>query len=65
MSMVFLALGLVMIVEGLAIALAPSRMEDIVAMIARLGRDQRRLIGLSMLAIGVVLVWLTRSGLGL
>ena len=54
-----------MIVEGLAIALAPSRMEDIVAMIARLGRDQRRLIGLSMLAIGVVLVWLTRSGLGL
>jgi uncharacterized protein len=65
MSMVFLALGLVLVVEGLAIALAPSRLEDIIAMIARLTRDQRRMIGLAMLAGGIVLVYLSRRALGL
>ena len=63
--MVILAIGLVLIVEGLAIALAPSRMEDIVAMIARLSRDQRRAIGLAMLGAGAGLVWLTRAVFGL
>ena len=64
MSMVILALGLVLVVEGLAIALAPSRLEDIVAMIARLSRDQRRMIGLTMLAGGTVLVYLARGAFG-
>lgn len=64
MSMVFLALGLVLIVEGLAIALAPSRMDQIIALLAQLGRDRRRAIGLAMLALGILLVWLTRASLG-
>lgn len=64
MSMVFLALGLVLIVEGLAIALAPSRMDQIIALLAQLGRDRRRAIGLAMLALGTLLVWLTRASLG-
>ena len=57
MSFVLLALGLVLVVEGLAFALAPSRMQDIAAMIAAIPPERRRQIGLAMLALGVALVW--------
>jgi uncharacterized protein YjeT (DUF2065 family) len=63
-TLVLLAIGLVLVVEGLALALAPSRLEEVVALIARLSRDTRRLIGLAMLALGTVLVWLARGGFG-
>jgi uncharacterized protein YjeT (DUF2065 family) len=62
MTVIALALGLVLVVEGLALALAPSRLEDVVAMIARMPRETRRTIGLAMLAAGTVLVWLARGG---
>jgi len=58
MTTILLALGLVLVVEGLAFALAPSRLEDVVALIASLSRDRRRGIGLAMLAVGVGLIWL-------
>lgn len=58
MSHVILALGLVLAVEGLVLALAPRRIEDALRLIASLGLDQRRTIGLLALALGVVLVWL-------
>ncbi|SIS86336.1 hypothetical protein SAMN05421774_102744 [Gemmobacter megaterium] len=61
MMLAVLAIGLVLVVEGLAFALAPSRMEDIVALIARLPVEVRRLLGLAMLAVGVGLVWLARQ----
>ncbi|MDR5652508.1 DUF2065 domain-containing protein [Ruixingdingia sedimenti] len=61
MSLLALAIGLVLVIEGLAFALAPSRLEDVVAVIARMPRDRRRAIGLAMLAAGVVLVWLARG----
>lgn len=61
MSLLALAIGLVLAVEGLAFALAPSRLEEVVAVIARMPRDRRRAIGLAMLAAGVVLVWLARG----
>ena len=57
MSLILLALGLVLIVEGLALALAPLRMEEALRLLASLSRDQRRSIGLGALALGVVLVW--------
>jgi uncharacterized protein len=60
MSLLALAVGLVLIVEGLALALAPSRMEEVLRLIARLSRDQRRSMGLVALAAGVGLVWLAR-----
>lgn len=60
MTLVLLAIGLVLAAEGLAFALAPSRMEELVALIARIPPETRRLIGLSMLAAGVLLVWLAR-----
>lgn len=58
---ILLALGLVLVVEGLVFALAPSRMEDIVALMARMPRETRRLIGLMALATGVVFVWAARA----
>ena len=58
MSHVVLALGLVLAVEGLVMALAPRRIEDALRLIASLGIDQRRTVGLIALALGVALVWL-------
>ena len=62
MSQVVLALGLVLAVEGLVLALAPRRIEDALRLLASLPLDQRRLFGLGALAIGVVLVWLAQGG---
>ena len=61
MSLLALAIGLVLVVEGLALALAPRRMEDALRALAALSQDQRRAIGLAALAVGVVLVWLART----
>jgi uncharacterized protein len=58
-STVFLALGLVLAVEGLVMALAPRRMEEALRLISALSLDHRRLIGLGALALGVLLIWLT------
>ena len=62
MTFLVLALGLVLAVEGLVLALAPRRVEDALRVMASLGLDQRRMIGLGALALGVVLVWLARGG---
>jgi uncharacterized protein YjeT (DUF2065 family) len=61
MSLVLLALGLVLAVEGLVLALAPRRIEDALRVVAAMAVEQRRMIGLGALALGVVLVWLGRS----
>jgi len=61
MGLVVLAIGLVLVVEGLALALAPRRMEDALRALAALSQDRRRAIGLAALAIGVLLVWLART----
>ncbi|MCI2397929.1 DUF2065 domain-containing protein [Aliiroseovarius subalbicans] len=60
MDMILLGLGLVLIIEGLVFALAPSRLDDLVAAMAALSRDQRRLIGLGALTLGVVFLWLSK-----
>jgi uncharacterized protein YjeT (DUF2065 family) len=61
MSIILLALGLVLVVEGLVIALAPKRLEDMMMLLVRIPVEQRRMIGLAALAAGVVLLWLARS----
>lgn len=61
MSDLVLALGLVLAVEGLVLALTPRRVEDALRMIAVLGIERRRLIGLGALALGIVIVWLSRG----
>lgn len=60
MSVILWAAGLVLIVEGLVLALAPLRLEDVLRLMAGLSRDQKRAIGLGAVALGAVLVWLGR-----
>jgi uncharacterized protein YjeT (DUF2065 family) len=60
MAWVILAIGLVLVVEGLVFALAPSRLEDLVRVIAEIPVDRRRVMGLVALALGVGLIWLAR-----
>jgi hypothetical protein len=48
------------VVEGLALALAPSRLDDLLAQFARMPHDRQRLPGLAAVVIGVGLVWLGR-----
>ena len=54
---VLLALGLVLILEGLAWALAPSFIERALMLLAALTGEQRRQVGFLAAAIGAVLVW--------
>lgn len=65
MSVILLAIGLVLVVEGLVLALAPSRMEDIVKALAEISPETRRTLGLGAVTIGTVCVWLAKGALGL
>lgn len=58
MGIALLALGLVLIVEGLVYALAPSLVEDLLEALRRMPVETRRMVGLGALALGVALVWL-------
>jgi len=58
---IILAVGLVLCVEGLVFALAPSRLEDVLDALRKMPPETRRLIGLAALAAGVFLIWLARS----
>lgn len=55
MSVILLAIGLVLVIEGLAFALAPSRLEDLLALLAAMSQDRRRMIGLIAVALGVAI----------
>lgn len=52
-----LALGLVLIVEGLVYALAPSLVDRMLIALAALPPEARRLAGLLAMLMGLVLVW--------
>lgn len=56
-----LALGLVLIVEGLAYALAPSLVEQMLEMLRSLPESVRRNVGLLAMALGVVFVWVAKT----
>jgi hypothetical protein len=56
MGVALLALGLVLVVEGLVYALAPSLVEDLLAAMRALTIEQRRLMGLVAIALGLCLV---------
>ncbi|MEL6549105.1 MAG: DUF2065 domain-containing protein [Pseudomonadota bacterium] len=61
MSWILTGLGLVLIVEGLVYALAPSLVEDMLEALKSLPLETRRLIGLGALAAGIVLVLLAAA----
>lgn len=57
-AVIVLALGLVLSLEGLVLALAPSRIEEVLEFIRRLPVETRRNIGLGALALGIAFIWL-------
>lgn len=60
MAMVLLGIGLVLVVEGLVLALAPSRIEEALDLLRAMRPEQRRTAGLVALALGVGIVWLAQ-----
>lgn len=63
MGIALLALGLVLIVEGLVYVLAPSLIEQLLAAMKEVRIEARRLIGLIAIVIGLALVGIA-SALG-
>ncbi len=57
MGMILLAFGLVLIVEGLAYALAPSLIERMLEALRSLPEQARRLAGLLCVVSGLILLW--------
>ena len=59
-----LGLGMVLVIEGLVFALAPSRLEDLLRLMSQIPVETRRLIGLAAVTLGAVLVsWAISVGL--
>jgi len=56
-----LALGLVLIVEGLVYALAPSLIDRMLVALAAFPPEARRLMGLLALVCGLALVWAAKA----
>lgn len=61
MALIVFGLGMVLVVEGLVLALAPSRIEDVLELLRRIPVEVRRIIGLGAVALGVAAIWLARS----
>ena len=61
MATVLLALGLVMIVEGLVWVLAPSLIEQMLEMLRQLPEAARRQIGLLVVVSGLILLWIAHQ----
>jgi len=58
---IILALGLVLVIEGLVYALAPWLVEALLEAMKEMPLETRRRIGLVSVAIGVGLVWLAKG----
>ena len=61
MAWLLTGLGLVLVIEGLALALAPSRIEEALEFLRDLGPARRRAMGLAALALGVAILWGLRA----
>ncbi len=57
MSLFLLGIGMVFVIEGLVLALAPSFYDQVIEMLAKTPVEQRRTIGLIAVGVGVVIVW--------
>jgi len=55
------ALGLLLVLEGLLLALFPRLLERMLLALAEVPPDLRRLGGLAAMALGILLVWAVRS----
>jgi len=60
MSDLWAALGLVLVLEGVAYAMFPGKMRDMMRQIPEIPEQVLRLMGISAVAIGLLIVWLVR-----
>lgn len=60
-SDIVFGLGFVAVIEGLVLALAPLRFEQLLRSLHALGADRMRMIGLITIAGGILLIWLVRG----
>ena len=60
---VLMALGLVLVIEGLLYALVPAQLRAMMQVMQKLSDDQLRLWGVTAMATGVVAVWLVHATL--
>jgi len=58
---VLMALGLVLVIEGLLYALVPSQLKAMMLSMQKLSDDQLRIGGVAAMAIGVVAVWVVHA----
>ena len=57
----FLALGLVLIVEGLVYALAPSLIDQLLVALRAMPVESRRILGLLAVVLGLIMVWVAKT----
>lgn len=58
---VLMALGLVLVIEGLLYALVPAQLKAMMLAMQKLSDDQLRIGGVAAMATGVVAVWLVHA----
>ncbi|MEL6520449.1 MAG: DUF2065 domain-containing protein [Pseudomonadota bacterium] len=58
MVTVLLAFGLVFVIEGLVLALLPDRLDQILAQLAQIPIEARRMLGLLSMTAGGAFAWL-------
>ena len=54
------ALGLVLVIEGLTYALVPRHMQNMMRMLQERSPEQLRMMGTVILAFGVLVIWLVK-----
>ncbi len=57
---VVMAIGLVLVIEGLLYAFVPGHLRNMASKLRHLTDEQIRVIGMAALAAGVLLVWVAR-----
>lgn len=58
MDYLLLGLGVALMLEGLLYALAPGLVEQLLEALRALPQEQRRILGLGAIALGLALTWL-------
>ena len=58
---IFMALGLVLVIEGLLYALVPGQLKAMMLSFQKLSDDQLRTGGVIAMALGVAIIWLVRN----
>ena len=56
-----MALGLVLVIEGLLYALVPAHLKAMMQTVQKLSDDQLRIGGVAAMAAGVTVVWIVRT----